>query len=142
MGLLSTFVEQALSFPLTNSGSNGGGIIARIPLTHLAGTGRGNLVNYSTCLRRLTRVLASPIHLGDKRKKQLQGGGGQSGAEEGQGIVGPAICAAGVPKAEMACGVDPGTSVLEGSNVMANWADIGGAVGKGGGTRLGRLRTS
>jgi hypothetical protein len=41
------------------------------------------------------------------------------------------------PLAEMACGVDLGTSVLEereGSNALANWAmDIGGAVGGGSG---------
>ncbi len=42
---------------------------------------------------------------------------GQSGAEEGQGAVGPVICAAGVPTVEMAYGVDPGTSVLEGRDV-------------------------
>ncbi len=58
---------------------------------------------------------------------------GQSRAKEGQGAVGPAICTADVPAAEMACGVDLGTSVLErreGSKVLANWAtDI--AVGRG-----------
>jgi hypothetical protein len=58
---------------------------------------------------------------------------GWSGAEEGQGTVGPMICTAGVPAAEITCRVDPGTSVLEGSNVLANWAaDIGSAVGGGG----------
>jgi hypothetical protein len=58
---------------------------------------------------------------------------GRSGAEEGRGTVGPAICAAGVPAVEMACGVDPGTSVLEGSNIQKNWAtDFGGVVGGGG----------
>jgi hypothetical protein len=63
---------------------------------------------------------------------------GQSRAEEGQGAVGPMICAAGVSAAEMACGVDPGTSVLEGSNIQENWAtDFGGAVGGGGGNKAG-----
>jgi hypothetical protein len=58
---------------------------------------------------------------------------GQSGAEEGQGTARPAICTDGVPAAEMACGVDPGTSILEGSKVLANWAmDINGTVGGGG----------
>jgi hypothetical protein len=62
----------------------------------------------------------------------------QSGVEEGQGTVGTAICAAGVPAAEMACGVDPGMSVLEGSNVQKNWAtDFGGVVGGGGGDKAG-----
>jgi hypothetical protein len=57
---------------------------------------------------------------------------GRSRAEEGQGTVGPAICAAGVPTAEMACRVDLGTSVLEGSNVQENWStDFGGMVGGG-----------
>jgi hypothetical protein len=60
---------------------------------------------------------------------------GQSRAKEGQGAVGPAICTADVPTAEMACRVDPGTSLLkgrEGSKVLANWAtDIGGAMSRG-----------
>ena len=59
--------------------------------------------------------------------------------EEVQGSVGPAICAASVPAAEMACRVDPDTSVLEGSNVLANWAtDIGGTVGRGGDKKMGK----
>jgi hypothetical protein len=65
---------------------------------------------------------------------------GRSRAEEGQGTVGPVICtaAAGVPAAEMVCGVDPGTSVLEGSNVQENWAmDFGGMVGWGSGNEAG-----
>ncbi len=54
---------------------------------------------------------------------------GQSGVEESQGTVGPAICTAGVPAVEMACRVDLGTSVLEGSNIQKNWAtDFGGMV--------------
>jgi hypothetical protein len=61
-----------------------------------------------------------------------------SGEEEGQGAVGPAICAAGVPAAEMACRVDLGTSILEGSKVLANWAiDIGGVAGGGGSNKVG-----
>jgi hypothetical protein len=59
---------------------------------------------------------------------------GWSRVEEGQGTVRPAICAAGVPAAEMACGVDPGTSVLEGSKVLA---DICGALGGGSGDNVG-----
>ncbi len=63
---------------------------------------------------------------------------GRSGAEEGQGTVRSAICTAGVPAAEMACGVEPGRSVLERSNVLANWAtDIGCLVGRGGGNLAG-----
>jgi hypothetical protein len=59
---------------------------------------------------------------------------GWSGAEEGQGAVGPVICSASVPTIEMACGVDPGRSVLEGSNILSNWAmDIGSALGGGSG---------
>jgi hypothetical protein len=58
---------------------------------------------------------------------------GGSGAEDGQGTVGPVICAAGVSAAEMACRVDQGTSVLEGSNVEKHWAmDFGNVVGGGG----------
>jgi hypothetical protein len=59
---------------------------------------------------------------------------GQGRVEEGQGAVQPAICAAGVPAAEMACGVDPGTSVLEGSK---DPADIFGALGRGGSDNAG-----
>ncbi len=60
--------------------------------------------------------------------------------EEGQGAAGPAISTAGMPTVEMACGVDPGTSVLKGSNVLANWAmDIGGAVSGGTGDKAGEV---
>jgi hypothetical protein len=77
------------------------------------------------------------VHRGD-RTTMTAAAAGQSGADEGQGTVGSVICAAGVPVAEMACGVDPGTPVLEGSNVLANWAmDIGGVVGGGGGNEAG-----
>ncbi len=38
----------------------------------------------------------------------------------------------------MACGVDPGTSVLEGSGIQENWArDFGSMVGGGGGDKAG-----
>jgi hypothetical protein len=57
---------------------------------------------------------------------------GRSGVEDGQGAVGLAICATGVPAAEMACKVDPSTSVLEGSEVQENWAtDFCGMAGGG-----------
>ncbi len=63
---------------------------------------------------------------------------GQSRAEEGQGAVRPVICAASVPAAEMACRMDPGMSVLEGSNVQDNLATyFGGAVVRGGGNEAG-----
>jgi hypothetical protein len=63
---------------------------------------------------------------------------GRSGAEEDQGAVCPTICAAGVPAEKMACRADPGTSVLEGSDVLANWAmDIGSMVGRGSGVKAG-----
>jgi hypothetical protein len=50
---------------------------------------------------------------------------GRSGAEEGHGAVRPGICSAGVTAADMACGVDPGTSVFEGSDVLALKSDGG-----------------
>ncbi len=38
----------------------------------------------------------------------------------------------------MACGVDPGTSILKESNILANWAtDIGRAVGGGSSNKAG-----
>ncbi len=38
----------------------------------------------------------------------------------------------------MACGVDPGSSVLEGSNIQKNWAmDFSGVVGGGSGYKAG-----
>ncbi len=62
----------------------------------------------------------------------------QSRAKQSQGIVGPVICAAVVPIVEMACEVDPGTSDLEWSNLLANWAmDIGSAMGRGGDNKAG-----
>jgi hypothetical protein len=63
---------------------------------------------------------------------------GQSRAEDGQGAVRHAICAAGVPTGEMACWVDLGTFVLVGSNIQKNWAtDFGGMVGRGRGNEAG-----
>jgi hypothetical protein len=57
---LLAFVERVLSSP-PNDGSNGGrSTIAKSFLTHLTGTGRVNLANYSTCLHRLIRMMASP----------------------------------------------------------------------------------
>ncbi len=54
----------------------------------------------------------------------------RSRVEEGHGRVGSMICTAGVPAVEMACGVDPGRSIFEGSNILANWEmDIGCVVG-------------
>ncbi len=65
---------------------------------------------------------------------------GRSGVEEDQGAVGHAICAAGVPAAEMACGVDLRTSVLEGDDVQKNWpTDFGGVAGGGGGNEAGEV---
>jgi hypothetical protein len=73
----------------------------------------------------------------------IRGSSGWSRAEDGQGADGPTICTAGVPTAEMACGVDPGASVLEGregSNILANWTtDIGVAVDGGGGNKAGEV---
>ncbi len=62
VGLLSEFLQRALSSLPTNSSGGGGGTIARSALTHLVGAGRVNLVKYSTCLHRLTRVVALPAH--------------------------------------------------------------------------------
>jgi hypothetical protein len=63
---------------------------------------------------------------------------GQSRVEAGHGAVRPRICTAGVPAVEMACRLDQGTSVLEGSNVQKNWAtNFGGVVGEGGGNKDG-----
>ncbi len=103
-------------------------------MKHLAGAGRVNSANYSTCLHRLARMVALPAHPSGRNNNDCNGGR-QSGAEEaGNGAVEPAISAAGVPTAEMACGVDPGTSVLEGSNVQENWAtDFSCMVGGGSG---------
>ncbi len=58
---------------------------------------------------------------------------GQSGVEDGQGTVGPVICAAGVPAAEMACGVDPACPFWRGatSRKTQGWWQ----QGQGGGGR-------
>jgi hypothetical protein len=123
VGLLLVFVQRVLS-SLPNKGSNGGGgTIARSALMHLAGVDRVNSAKYSTCLHRLAR--------GGQDNDNCDGGGPeQSGG--GPGTDGPTVCAAGVPAAEMACRVDPGMSVLEGSAIQENWAtDFGGVVGRG-----------
>ncbi len=107
-------------------------------MTHLTGAVRVNLVNY------LPACTGSPGWWLHRQLTPATGetttpmAAGQSRAEESQGTVRPAISAAGVPAAEMAYGVDLGTFVLEGSDVLENRAtDIGGAVGEGGGKEAG-----
>jgi hypothetical protein len=139
VGLLFACLEQMLSSLSNNGSDSGGGTIASSTLMHLAGAGRVKLVNYSTCLHRLARVVALPAHPGGREDKNCDGNGPeQSGVEEGQGAVGPVICTAGVPTAEMDWGMDLGTSALEGSNVQDDWAmDFGSVVGGGGGNEEG-----
>jgi hypothetical protein len=103
---------------------------------HLAGAGKVDLVNYSTCLHRLTRVMASPTHPSDREKDNCKRGGPER-SREGTGHCWTCDLRCWCATAEMACGMDPGTSVLEGSNVMANRANIGGTVGGGGGNKAG-----
>ncbi len=138
-GVAVSDCEEALS-SLPNDSSNGGGnIIARSALMHLACTSRVNLVNFSSCLHRLPGWRYCPRTLATVTATMAMAMG-QSGAEEGQGTFGPAICAAHVPAAKMACGVDPSTSILEWSDVQKNWAtDFGGVVGggRGGGNKAG-----
>ncbi len=60
--LLLVFVERvSSSLPIDSSGS-GSSTIARSARMHLAGMGRVNLVNFSTYLHRLARVVAMPMH--------------------------------------------------------------------------------
>jgi hypothetical protein len=137
VGLLLVFVEQMLSSLMNNGSGGGSSIIARSTLTHLAGMGRVNLVNYSNCLHRLARVVALPVHPSNQDDNNYNGGRSEW-SEGGPGTVQPAMRAAGVPTLEMACGVDPGTSVFKGSNVLANWAtDICMVVGGGNGNKAG-----
>jgi hypothetical protein len=75
VGLLLTFVERASSSPPNNNGYGGGGTIARSALTHLAGTGRVKSANYSTCMHRLARVVASPMHPGSRDNNDCNGSG-------------------------------------------------------------------
>jgi hypothetical protein len=75
VGLLSACVEQALSSPSNAGGNGGGGTIARSTLMHLAGAGRVNSANYSTCLHRLARVVALPTHPGSQDDNNYNGGG-------------------------------------------------------------------
>ncbi len=106
---------------------------------HLVGAGRVNLANYSTCLHRLARVVVLPMRPGSRDDSDAMAAG-WSRAEEGQRAVIPAICAADVPTVEMACRVDLGKSVLEGSNIKENWAtNFGGVVGGGGGNKAGEV---
>ena len=64
MGLLLAFVERVLSSLPNKDGNSSSSTITRSALTHLAGTGRVNLANYSTCLHRLARAVAFPAHPG------------------------------------------------------------------------------
>jgi hypothetical protein len=112
--LLACMERASSSLPNNGGDGSGGGAIARSALTHLAGACRVNSANYSTCLHRLARATLVVRTIMTVMAES------QSGAEEGQGAVGPAICHAGVPAVEMACGVDPGTLVLEESDIQKN----------------------
>jgi hypothetical protein len=142
VGLLLAFVDRASSSMPINGGDGSFGTIAWSARMHLVGAGRVNLVNFSTCLHRLTRVAATPAHPFDRDDKDGDGSSlERSRAEDSQGTAGPTICAAGVLAAKMAYGMDPGISILEGSNVLANWAmDIGSVVGGGSGDKVGEAK--
>jgi hypothetical protein len=71
-GLLSAFVERESTSPPIDGG--GGGTIARSAAMHLAGVGRINSVNFSTCLHRLTRVAAIPVQSVDPGDIDSDGG--------------------------------------------------------------------
>jgi hypothetical protein len=76
VGLLLAFVECVLSYLPNNSGGGGGSsIIARSPLMHLEGTGRVNLAKYTTCLHRLARVVALPVHPSGQEDNDCNGSG-------------------------------------------------------------------
>ena len=73
--LLLAFVERALSSPPNNGGNSNNGTIARSALMHLAGRGRANPANYSTCLHWLAKVVALPTHPGGQDNNNCNGGG-------------------------------------------------------------------
>ncbi len=75
MGLLLACVEWASSSLPDNGGNGGGGTIARNALTHMAGAGRINSANYSTCWHRLARVVALPTHPGGWDNNDCNDGG-------------------------------------------------------------------
>jgi hypothetical protein len=74
VGLLLAFVEWASSSPPNNNGGGSGGTITSSALTHLMDVGRVKLVNYSSFLHRLTRVVASPTHPSYQDDNDCNGG--------------------------------------------------------------------
>ncbi len=78
-------MEQAWSSLLKAGGDGSSGTIARSTLTHLVGAGRVNSANYSTCLHRLSRVVALPAHPCGQDNKDCDGGETeQSGGGQGR----------------------------------------------------------
>ncbi len=142
MGLLLACIERALSSPPNASGNGGSGTIAKSALMHLAGTGRVNSANYSTCLHRLARVVALPTHPGGPEYNDCNGGRPEW-SRRGPGHCRIRNLCCWCVAAEMACGVDRGMSILEGSDIQKNWAtDFGGVVAGVVAMRPGRQRTS
>jgi hypothetical protein len=86
VGLLSVFVEWALSSLPKDGGDGSGSTISRSALAHLAGMGRVNSANYSTCLHRLAWVVALPVHPSGQDNNNCNG----SGLEQSRG--GPGCC--------------------------------------------------
>jgi hypothetical protein len=74
-------VEWASFSPPNSGGGNGSGTIPRSALMHVAGMGRVDLVNYSTCLHRLARVVALPTHPSNWDDNDCDGGGPEWSAE-------------------------------------------------------------
>ena len=119
-GLLSAFVERTSSSPSDNDD-----VIARSAATHLAGAGRVNSVNFSTCLHRLAKIASA------------NNNGGNSGDDDpekrrARALSDPRFALLVCSMAEMACGVDPNTSVRAGNDILASWTkDVDGTLGGG-----------
>jgi hypothetical protein len=124
-GLLSAFVERASSSPM--KGNEDGDVVARSAATHLAGAGRINSVNFSTCLHRLAKIVSSTT-----TPEKSDNGDVDPERKRARALSDPRFALLVCSMAEMACGVDPTISVREGNEVLAGWSSLfDAAVGCG-----------
>ena len=132
-GLLSAFVERASSSPIKENENEV--VVSRSAATHLAGAGRINSVNFSTCLHRLAKIVSSSTPPSTSVSSSSPGNSDNGDVDHerkrARALLDPRFALLVCSMAEMACGVDPKISVREGNDVLAGWSSFfDAAVGR------------
>lgn len=106
--------------------------------THLAGAGRINSVNFSTCLHRLAKIVSTSSSTlrttkTNDRKANNNNADNDLERKRAHALSDPRFALLVCAMAEMACGVDPTITVLEGKEVLVKWTkDVAKVAGNNG----------